>query len=154
MYDLFYWPSAQGRGEFVRLALEEAGAPYRDVARDEGADGMMAMMPGEGAHPPFAPPFLRDGDLMIGQTAAILLYLGERHGLAPADAAGRIWTHQIQLTETAARIARARGALGTCADYLFQTVAGLEATGITDVWLNRLKTLVEAELAAQPSSSG
>jgi cation transport protein ChaC len=61
---------------------------------------------------------------------------------------------KIQLKETAARIAVARGDLGTCADYLFQTAEGLKAAGITDVWLNRLKALVEAELAAQPSSSG
>ncbi|MBI1776458.1 MAG: glutathione S-transferase family protein [Proteobacteria bacterium] len=48
--------------------------------------------------PPLAPPFLKAGPLLIGQTAAILLYLGERHGLAPASAAGRLWTHQLQLT--------------------------------------------------------
>jgi hypothetical protein len=27
-YRLFYWPEIQGRGEFVRLALEEAGKPW------------------------------------------------------------------------------------------------------------------------------
>jgi glutathione S-transferase len=27
-YELYYWPGIQGRGEFIRLALEEAGAPY------------------------------------------------------------------------------------------------------------------------------
>jgi hypothetical protein len=26
-YELYYWPGIQGRGEFIRLALEEAGAP-------------------------------------------------------------------------------------------------------------------------------
>lgn len=94
-YDLYYWPSIQGRGEYVRLALEEAGAPYRDVARHGG--GMSDMM----AHsrtPPFAPPFLKAGRLVIGQTANILLYFGSRHGLAPKAEAGRLWAHQLQLT--------------------------------------------------------
>jgi glutathione S-transferase len=102
-YQLFYWPGIQGRGEFVRLALEEAGADYVDIARGDesegqGVDAMMAVLESEAVYPPFAPPFLRDGDLLIGQTAAILLHLGDRHGLAPADPAGRLWTHQIQLT--------------------------------------------------------
>ena len=98
-YELYYWPSIQGRGEFVRLALEEAGADYRDVAR-ESKRGMRAMesLMEMGEHPPFAPPFLRNGDLIVGQTAAILFYLGGRHDLAPEDEAGRLWTHQIQLT--------------------------------------------------------
>lgn len=98
-YELFYWPSIQGRGEFVRLALEEAGAEYVDVAREGGMDEMSRLMEGDGtATPPFAPPFLRDGDVLVGQTAAILLYLGGRLGLAPRNEAGRLWTHQLQLT--------------------------------------------------------
>ncbi len=99
-YELYYWPTIQGRGEFVRLALEEAGAEYVDVARRRG--GMAAMqllMDGAGAaHPPFAPPFLKDGDVLIAQTANILLYLGRRHSLAPREEAGRLWVHQMQLT--------------------------------------------------------
>jgi glutathione S-transferase len=98
-YELYYWPGIQGRGEFVRLALEEAGADYIDIARgpDQGAFGE-AMEEIDPVHPPFAPPFLRDGDVVVGQTAAILLYLGPRLGLVPDDEAGRLWTHQIQLT--------------------------------------------------------
>jgi len=97
-YELYYWPSIQGRGEFVRLALEEAGADYVDVAREpQGVAAMMRMMD-RAAHPPFAPPFLKDGETIIGQSAAILLYLGARHGLAPQDPAGGLWTHQVQLT--------------------------------------------------------
>jgi glutathione S-transferase len=97
-YELYYWPNIQGRGEFVRLALEEAGAAYIDAAREsEGVAVMMRMME-HADHPPFAPPFLKDGETVIGQTAAILLYLGARHGLAPKDPAGGLWTHQIQLT--------------------------------------------------------
>jgi glutathione S-transferase len=97
-YELYYWPAIQGRGEFVRLALEEAGADYIDVAREsEGIAVMMRMME-HAEHPPFAPPFLKVGDTIIGQTAAILLYLGARHNLAPKDPATGLWTHQIQLT--------------------------------------------------------
>jgi glutathione S-transferase len=99
-YELYYWPGIQGRGEFVRLTLEEAGADYIDAAREsEGVAVMMRMMD-HADHPPFAPPFLKDGDTIIGQTAAILLYLGARHDLAPKDPAGGLWTHQIQLTIT------------------------------------------------------
>jgi glutathione S-transferase len=102
IYELYYWPSVQGRGEFVRLALEEGGAHYRDVARESGKGaGMAAMMRllnGRVARPPFAPPFLKAGQLLIGQTANILQFLGPRHGLAPKAAAGRLWTHQLQLT--------------------------------------------------------
>jgi glutathione S-transferase len=101
-YELYYWPGIQGRGEFVRLALEEAGADYADVARKPGKNGMPAMMrllDGTRArHPSFAPPFLKAGGLLIGQTANILLFLGPRHGLAPRGEAGRLWTHQLQLT--------------------------------------------------------
>ncbi len=97
-YELYYWPTIQGRGEFVRLALEEAGAEYIDVARQpRGMDTLMKLMD-KAQHPPFAPPFLKDGETIIGQTAAILLYLGARHNLAPKDPAGGLWTHQIQLT--------------------------------------------------------
>jgi glutathione S-transferase len=97
-YQLYYWPTIQGRGEFVRLALEQAGAEYVDVARTR--NGMAALMAAldEAGHPSFAPPFLKAGELTIGQTANILLFLGARHGLAPRAEAGRLWTHQLQLT--------------------------------------------------------
>jgi glutathione S-transferase len=99
-YELFYWPSIQGRGEFVRLAFEEAGAEYDDVARRRGGqEAMLRLMDGAaGERPAFAPPFLRDGEIVIGQTANILFYLGRRLGLAPRDEAGRLWAHQLQLT--------------------------------------------------------
>ena len=84
-YELYYWPSIQGRGEFVRLALEEAGVAYEDVARNGNNDTMFRLLDGSRvATPPFAPPFLKAGRLLIGQTANILLFLGSRHGLAPA----------------------------------------------------------------------
>jgi len=103
-YELYYWPGIQGRGEYVRLALEEAAAEYVDVALvpEEAGGGVPAMtrfIDGDDvARPPFAPPFLRAGRQLIGQTANILLFLGTRHKLAPRDAAGKLWTHQLQLT--------------------------------------------------------
>jgi glutathione S-transferase len=100
-YELYYWPSIQGRGEYVRLALEDVGADYDDVARSgRGMPAMMKMMEASRGTPPFAPPFLKAGKLVIGQTANILLYLGSRHGLAPKPEAGRLWVHQLQLTIT------------------------------------------------------
>ena len=100
-YEVYYWPTIQGRGEFIRLALEEAGANYVDVARRSGPGmGMAAMtrLLESHARPSFAPPFLRVGKLIIGQTANILQYLGPRLGLAPRSEAGRLWAHQLQLT--------------------------------------------------------
>src|SRR5262252_4640372 len=99
-YELYYWPGIQGRGEFVRLALEEAGADYVDVARARGGmTKMMRLMEGKGATPrPFAPPFLKAGKLVVAQTANILLYLGAQEGLAPKTEAGRLAVHQYQLT--------------------------------------------------------
>lgn len=103
-YQLHYWPTIQGRGEFVRLALEAAGADYVDVARQPPDRGGGEAALGQRLHdardprPPFAPPFLVDGDLVVGQTAAILLHLGARLGLAGAGEADALWTHQLQLT--------------------------------------------------------
>jgi glutathione S-transferase len=101
-YELYYWPSIQGRGEFIRLALEEAAADYVDVARRKGKSGLAAMqkiIDGKGVkYPPYAPPFLKFGKLVIAQTAEILFYLGPRLNLAPRDEAGRLWAHQLQLT--------------------------------------------------------
>ena len=104
-YELFYWPGIQGRGEFVRLALEAAGAPYVDVARERGpgrgVKALMAMLEGRAApFTPFAPPFLRDGQVVVSHVANILLYLGPRLNLAPADEASRLFAHGLQLTIT------------------------------------------------------
>jgi glutathione S-transferase len=100
-YELYYWPGIQGRGEFIRLALEEAGAEYVDVARHGGmgVPAMLRLLDGRSLpHPPFAPPFLKAGDQVIGQTANILLFLGPRLGLAPENEDARLWAHQLQLT--------------------------------------------------------
>ena len=102
IYELYYWPTIPGRGEFARLAMEEGRAPYVDVARGSGKGSgigaMMRLMDGRAETPPFAPPFLKAGRLLIGQTANILQFLGPRHGLAPKSEAGRLWVHQLQLT--------------------------------------------------------
>ena len=103
-YELIYWPFLQGRGEFVRLVLEEAGADYVDLARLPESDGggvqaVLALRDGAGArHAAFAPPYLRAGDLVIGQTAVICDWLGERHGLAGDGEAARLASRQLLLT--------------------------------------------------------
>jgi glutathione S-transferase len=105
-YELYYWPSNQGRGEFVRLALEEAAAEYIDVGRLSEAEGggvpaiLKLMNAPEIKTPPFAPPFLKAGELIIGHTANILMFIGAHHQLAPVDEAGRLWAHQLQLSVT------------------------------------------------------
>jgi glutathione S-transferase len=103
-YELYYWPEIQGRGEFVRLALEEACADYVDVARlpNRGGKGVPAMMrfleSRSLEHRPFAPPFLKAGKLVIAQTANILLFLAPRLGLVPKNETSRLWANQLQLT--------------------------------------------------------
>jgi len=100
MYELWYWSGLPGRGEFVRLALEAGGIPYRERAREteEGDAALMADMARRETDPPFAPPYLVAEGQAIAQTANILAFLGERHGLAPSDWAGRYWVQQLQLT--------------------------------------------------------
>jgi glutathione S-transferase len=99
-YELYYWPGIQGRGQVVRLALEDAGANYVEVARQpHGMAAMSRVMESPSVkRPPFAPPFLKAGKLVIAQTANILLFLGPRLGLAPKQEASRLWAHQLQLT--------------------------------------------------------
>ena len=103
-YQLHYWPGLPGRGEFVRLALEATGAAYVDVARGAASPGqglpamLVLMNDSQAAHRPLAPPFLVDGPLVIGQTAAILHYLGPTLKLLPRNEGLRAWTQQIQLT--------------------------------------------------------
>ncbi|CUJ70490.1 glutathione S-transferase family protein [Achromobacter kerstersii] len=99
-YDLWYWDGITGRGEFVRLALEAGGIPYRERAREPGAmeRTLIDDMQSPRAHPPFAPPYLVAGKMTLGQTANILYFLGEKHGLAPDSLEGRLWVNQLQLT--------------------------------------------------------
>jgi glutathione S-transferase len=103
-YELFYWPGIQGRGEFVRLAFEDAGVPYDDVGRRPESEGggvaaIERLLEGSSRHlAPFGPPALRHGDVVIAQTAAILQYVAPRIGLVSRDEASRLRAHQIQLT--------------------------------------------------------
>jgi len=98
-YELYYWTGIQGRGEFVRLALEDAGADYVDVARERGDDAMAPYLQGDRAGArPFAPPFLKAGRTVVAQTALILAWLAPRLGLVPEGAAARLQAQQLQLT--------------------------------------------------------
>ena len=99
-YELYYWPSIQGRGEFIRLALEDAGASYVDVARDRGGVARLErfLESANKRQRPFAPPFLKHGKLVIGQTANVLFYLGPRLRLAPRALEDQLWLQQLQLT--------------------------------------------------------
>ena len=97
-YELYYWPSIQGRGEFIRLALEDAGADYVDVARKK--NGVELMLKKLKQHRVFAPPFLCHGKVVVAHTALILHYLGPRLGLAPKADTARLRLHQLQLTIT------------------------------------------------------
>jgi glutathione S-transferase len=139
-YELYYWPTIQGRGEFVRLALEEAGARYVDVAResDSGVPTMLKMMQAKSGTPSFAPPFLKSGKLVIGQTANILFFLGARHGLAPATEAGRLWAQELQLTITdfVAEVHDAHHPLGTSLYYEDQKAAAKTRTKL--FWAERV----------------
>jgi glutathione S-transferase len=94
-YELWYWPDLPGRGEFVRLACEAGGIAYRDMALEVDGGALLADMAARRPLP-YAPPYLVAGDLVISQTANILLFLGERH-LGPEDEAGRLFAHQLQL---------------------------------------------------------
>ena len=103
-YELYYWPNIPGRGEFVRLVLEESGAPWVDVGRRPrekggGIEAVIAFYAGRNeGHPVFAPPVLKHGALVLAQTAAICHFLGRRHGLAPRDEAGEAHALELQLT--------------------------------------------------------
>jgi glutathione S-transferase len=141
-YELYYWPTIQGRGEYIRLALEEAGAAYRDVAREPGGMSAMTRMleanGGKGGTPPFAPPFLKAGKLVIAQVANILFYLGARHGLAPKAEAGQLWLHQLQLTVTdfVVEVHDTHHPLGTSLYYEDQRAAAKKRTA--EFWNERV----------------
>ena len=105
-YELYYWPHIQGRGEYVRLTLEEGEADYIDVARLPESEGggrpavAKLLQDASNTHPPFAPPLLKSGKLVVSHTANILQYLGPRLGLVPKAEAQRVYAHGLQLTMT------------------------------------------------------
>jgi glutathione S-transferase len=97
-YDFWYWSTIPGRGEFVRLTLEACGIPYRDRARIDGDEALMADMERHDAGPAFAPPYLVTDGRTVAQTANILFYLSERHECGPTGMKPRYWLAQVQLT--------------------------------------------------------
>jgi len=162
-YQLHYWPDIQGRGEFVRLALEAAGAPYVDVARgskDQGqgvAAMVRAMQEPAQQHPPFAPPFLIDGKVVIGQTAAILLYLGPRLGLVGKSEAKQLWTHQLQLTlaDAVAEVHDTHHPLATHLHYEDQTAAAItRAKAFREQRIPKFFAWFESVLTRNPAGAG
>ncbi|OBZ97100.1 glutathione S-transferase [Pararhizobium polonicum] len=154
-YELYYWDGIPGRGEFVRLALEQAGADYIDVARNDGGMArMMAMMKNrtEGIAP-LAPPFLKDGELVISHAANILLYLGNRLGLAPEDEAGRITAHGLQLciTDFVAEIHDTHHPIGVSLYYEDQKDEALRRTeNFLDERLPKFLGYFEKQLVKKP----
>ena len=161
-YQLQYWPGIQGRGEFVRLALEAAGADYLDVARggeDEG-QGTAAMLdvmrrPAQPC-PPFAPPFLLDGKVIVGQTSAILLYLGPRLGLVGRSETKRVWTHQLQLTiaDAVAEVHDTHHPIATHLRYEAQKTEALQrARSFRDRRIPKFLDWFESVLARNPAGS-
>jgi len=97
-YDLWYWPGIQGRGEFVRLALEAAGVPYRDRARADGVEALVDDLDARSGIRPYAPPYLVDGDFCIAQVAHILAWAGEKHGFGAGDGKTDLQLIMLQLT--------------------------------------------------------
>ncbi|MDE0921819.1 glutathione S-transferase family protein [Aurantimonas coralicida] len=162
-YDLYYWPMIPGRGEYPRLVLEAAGVAYRDVARLPESEGggiaaMQAFIAGKDGHlPPFAPPFLVDGDLVVSQAAEISILVGERHGLAPKGEAERLFARSIALT-TADLVAEAHDVhhpLGVGLYYEDQTDAARErALGFREERLPKFLGWYERILAGNPAGSG
>jgi glutathione S-transferase len=161
-YQLHYWPTIQGRGEFVRLALEAAGGRYVDVARGDASDGqgLPAMyhylQDASVPRPAFACPFLVDGKRVIGQTAAILLYLGPRLGLVGASESDRLWAHQIQLTiaDLVAEVHDVHHPIGSSLYYEDQKAEALRRAA--DFRKNRLPRFMdwfEALLARNPRNA-
>lgn len=155
---LYYWPTIQGRGEFVRLALEAAGVAYEDVGRrGDGADFAVVaeLLERAGvAHMPFAPPVLEVDGQFIAQTANILLYLGPRHGLAPDDEAGRLWTNQLQLTiaDWVVEIHDTHHPLGPSLHYEDQRAEAARRAEIFHVYrLPKFMAYFERVLAANPA---
>jgi glutathione S-transferase len=82
-YRLTYW-NKRGRGEQLRLLLNELDAPYEDVHvagqvfLDLKQQGPSKLMFG-------SIPMLEDGDFRVCQGPVILRYLADKHGIGPTD---------------------------------------------------------------------
>jgi glutathione S-transferase len=95
--ELWYWPNIPGRGEFVRLFMEAGEIEYEDVAREKGVEALVEDMASREGIRPFAPPYIVDDDLCIGQTAHILAYLSDKHGLGAGELDLDLQMIQLQL---------------------------------------------------------
>jgi glutathione S-transferase len=128
-YQLWYWPSIPGRGEFVRLALEAAEIEYEDMAREQGAEALIADLQGRGGIRPFAPPYLVDGELCIGQTAHILAFLADRHDFGAGELEVDLQLIQLQLdiTDIVAEVHNVHHPLAAALYYQDQMDAAYEA---------------------------
>lgn len=162
-YELYYWPDIPGRGEFVRLALEDAGADYVEVGRGAEEDGLgtgaiMEYLSGARiARFPFAPPFLKAGDQVISHVANILHFLGPHLNLAPPDEASRVWAHGLQLTVTdfITEIHDVHHPLGPTLYYQDQRREALRrAAAFRDERLPRFLGYFEQILASNPDGPG
>ena len=152
-YKLWYWPGIQGRGEFVRLPLEAAGIAYVDCARRDGEEALVADWRQRSGRAPFAPPYLELDGMAIAQVAAILLFLGERHHLAPSSMADRHWLHQIQLTiaDMVAEVHNVHHPVATSAYYDEQKLEALRAAQqFRDERMPRFLAHFEAAAACNP----
>lgn len=161
-YELYYWPGLPGRGEFVRLVLEEAGADYVDVARQPvaeggGAQAVQRMLEAGGPVPSFAPPILKVGELVLSQTANICAWLAQRHGLAPQDEAGRLHALQLQLTlaDVVAEAHETHHPLSAALYYEDQKPAALErSTHFRRERIPKFLTYFERVLQTNPRAPG
>jgi len=163
VYELFYWPTLQGRGELIRLALEEAGVDYIDVARlpverGGGIPALMRILRSEtDVHPPFAPPILKVDGMLVAQTANILMFLGARHGLVPEDESSRLWANQLQLTlsDVVAEVHDTHHPIATSLYYEDQKAEALRRTTLfLDARLPKLLGYFERILSKNTGSAG
>ncbi|VVD68584.1 glutathione S-transferase [Pandoraea horticolens] len=161
-FELFYWPGLQGRGEFVRLAFEATGTSYVEIVQGkppgQGMDGLLRTMDDPVCtDPPFAPPFLRVGDELIGQTANILAYLGPLLGLVGESPRARRWVNQLQLT-LADLVAEVHDAHHPIASRLYYSNQRMEARKRTaeliDYRLPKFLGYFERVLANNPYAGG
>lgn len=162
-YKLYYWDGIQGRGEFIRLALEEAAADYVDAGRESGKDGhgtqaMMATLQSPDLSLlPFAPPFLKDGDFIVSQVANILLYLGPKLNLAPQNEQLRVFAHGVQLTiaDIVAEVHDTHHPIATDKYYEDQKPeAKARSANFLDIRVPKFLNYFEQVIARNPGGSG
>jgi len=83
-YRLFYW-ALRGRGEQIRLLLNELGEAYEDIHVSKAGRFKAMRDEGPGTLSFGSVPMLQDGDFTLVQGPAIMNYLGRKHGIMPTD---------------------------------------------------------------------